>query len=264
MLEAESSRRRQLGEFLKIRREAIRPESLGLPAGRRRRTPGLRREELADLAGISAVWFARIEQGRDVSPSPHALARLAQALRLGRAERAHLFELAAKADPAARDRPAAEEPSAALRDAVEACTAPAYLLDRAFDIRAHNAPAAALFAGWFDDGDAEARPNLLRTVFLDPAARDLIVGWSERARRLAAEFRADFVPAKGSAAGALVAELAASSPDFAAMWKEQRVLGREGGERRFRHPTRGELAFRQVTLVPAEEPDFKLVMLLPA
>src|SRR5262245_50905851 len=99
MVTGSSEQRRELGEFVRAHRERLTPAAIGLPAGSRRRTPGLRREEVAQLCGLSATWYSWIEQGRDVSVSPTALARLAVALRLGRAERAYLFELAGKRDP---------------------------------------------------------------------------------------------------------------------------------------------------------------------
>lgn len=244
-----------LGAFLRARRERLTPDP---GAAVRRRTPGLRREEIADRAGISATWYTRLEQGRDVAASPAALARLATALRLTRAERAHLFELAGRHDPVVAPVTALVPPD--LARSVAALTAPAYLLDAAWSARAWNAAAADLFAGWL--GGAEA--NLLRYVFLDPAARRFIVDWPLRAARLQAEFRIDHarrlhVPE----VVALVDGLCRDSAEFDQGWQGQRVLGREGGHRAFDHPAHGRLDFDQVTFVPAAEPDYKLVMLLP-
>lgn len=249
----------RLGAFLRARRERLAPDEAGIAGGRRRRTPGLRREEVADLAGISATWYTRLEQGRDVAASPAALARLAAALRLTRAERAHLFELAGRHDPVVA--PIADAVSPDLVRAVAALTVPAYLLDACWSARAWNVAAADLFTGWL--GGAEA--NLLRYVFLDPAARQFIVDWPVRSARLQAEFRIDHarrlhVPG----VAALVEDLCRASPEFRDGWQGQRVLGREGGRRSFAHPTRGRLDYDQVTFVPAVDPDCKLVMLLAA
>lgn len=246
-----------LGAFLRDRRERLDPAAAGRIAAGPRRTPGLRREEVADLAGISAIWYTRLEQGRDVAASPAALARLAVALRLTRPERAHLFELAGRHDPVVV--PVTTAVPDDLVHAVAAITAPAYLLDACWSARAWNAGAADLFAGWL--GGSEA--NLLRYVFLDPGARDFIVDWPARAARLQAEFRIDHarrlhVPE----VVALVEGLTRESPEFREGWQAQRVLGREGGHRAFDHPTRGRLDFDQVTFVPAAEPDYKLVMLI--
>lgn len=245
----------RLGAFLRARRERLSPAPG--PAVRRR-TPGLRREDVADLAGISATWYTRLEQGRDVAASPAALARLAVALALTRPERAHLFELAGRHDPVVA--PVTESVPPHLVRSVAALAAPAYLLDACWSARAWNAAAADLFAGWL--GGSE--PNLLRYVFRDPAARTFIVDWPGRAARLQAEFRIDHarrlhVPD----VVALVDGLCRESPEFRQGWQGQRVLGRDGGHRAFDHPARGRLDFDQATFVPAAEPDYKLVMLLP-
>ncbi len=253
-----SEARRQLGAFIRVHRERLRPPQ----AGGRRRTPGLRREELADRAGISATWCAWIEQGREVRASPEALARLARALELTRAERAYLFELAGRRDPDAAEAATAEAAPAGLAATVAALPHPAYGLDRLWAPCCWNAAAAELFVGWLERSPPA---SLLAYVFLEPAARDLIPGWEDRARRLLAEFRADFGRQLADPqARALVAHLRAQSPLFARAWADQSVMDREGGVRRFLHPRRGPLAYDQHTYAPAERPDFKLVVLIPA
>lgn len=249
-----AERRRLLGAFVRSRREALPPPSVG-----RRRTPGLRREEVAVDCGISTAWYSWIEQGRDIALSPQALGRLAGALHLTPAERAYLFELARQRDPMPGSR-AADAVPPELDDAVRAMAVPAYLLDRLWTARAWNSAAAHLFAPWLGGGE----PCLLAFVFRNPAARDFIVDWEGRARRLIAEFRADTAPAPDDPAlAALVAGLRADSPDFARLWEDHAVATRDGGARGFRHPDDGLLAYDQVTLVPAAHPDHKIVMLLP-
>ena len=252
-----SEQRRLLGEFVRAHRERMRPEA---PAGRRR-TPGLRREELAARAGFGATWQAWIEQGREVNASPAALARLAAALELTRAERAYLFELAGRRDPEGSDpEPAAEAP-ASLRAMVAALDCPAYGLDRLWNACCWNPEAERLFAGWLGPG---RQRNLLRYVFDDPSARKLIPDWERRARRLLAEFRADFGRTLGDPrARVLVDRLRQQSPLFARAWDAQSVAGREGGLRAFLHPVAGPVAFEQHTFSPAERPDYKLVALTP-
>src|SRR5262249_29914315 len=132
--DSSQDQRRELGDFVRAQREKLQATALGLPAGTRRRTPGLRREEVAQLCGLSVTWYTWLEQGRDMSLSPMALARLAKALRLGRAERAYLFELARKRDPDVGDGESDAVPSAVL-DCVDAIAAPAYILDRAWHAR---------------------------------------------------------------------------------------------------------------------------------
>ncbi|OFA06146.1 helix-turn-helix transcriptional regulator [Duganella sp. HH101] len=252
----------KLGEFIRAHRERTLPDSVGLPGGGRRRTPGLRREELAQLCEVSPTWLTWLEQGREVQASGKMLARLAEVLRLSAAERAYLFSLADRLDPHHDDGGSAEE---ALDAIVAAVGAPAYILDRQWDAVAWNPQAARLFAGWLAPRpQSSSRPNLLRYMFLSPAARELIVDWPERARRLVAEFRADIGRHAGEQAlAALIAELSGASATFAELWTLQDVVGREGGLRRFRHPQQGELSFNQVTLHLAKRHDLKLVMLLP-
>ncbi len=257
-----SEQRRALGDFVRAQRERTAPESLGLPPGSRRRTPGLRREELAQLCGLSTTWFTWIEQGRDVSVSPSALARLASSLRLGRAERAYLFDIAGKRDP---DQ-AADDGDALIAPAVLACVetirSPAYILDRTWTARSWNAKARHLFAGWLD-APGEHRYNLLRFIFLTPSARTLICDWEARARRVAAEFRAAYsAHFNDPILHALIAELREGSREFAQFWEQHGVLGREGGERTFNHPRDGFVRYEQVTFDLASQSDVKLTLLV--
>lgn len=248
-----------LGRFVRGRREALEPTT---DAGRRRRTPGLKREELAERAGISATWVTWIEQGRAVQASAHALGRLARALALSPAERAYLFELAERRDPEAPEPTRLAQAPAALDAAVQALAYPAYGLDRLWTACCWNAAAERLFAGWLGPG---CERNQLRYLFLAPEARRLLPDWGERTRRVAAEFRADFGRSLGDAeVRALVEGLGAESPAFAAAWADTGVLAREGGRRAFDHPADGRLEFDQHTFVPAERPDHKLVLLVPA
>ncbi|MGF7162526.1 transcriptional regulator with XRE-family HTH domain [Rhodoligotrophos appendicifer] len=249
--------RRLLGQFLRSHRERMAPEALV----RRRRTPGLRREELALRAGIGVTWCAWIEQGRDVSASPEALARLAVALALTPAERAYLFELAGRRDPdSVPSKPISAAPDS-VRALVEALAPPAYGLDRLWNACCWNRAAEHLFDGWLGAGQQK---NLLRYAFTDPSARSLLPDWRDRALRLLAEFRADYGHALNDPAMmALVDDLKSASDFFADAWDRQAVLAREGGARSFLHPADGPLTFAQHTFSPAERPDYKLVVLLP-
>jgi transcriptional regulator with XRE-family HTH domain len=252
-------RRWQLGEFLRSQREKLKPETLGLPTGGRRRTPGLRREEAAQLCGLSVTWYTWLEQGRDVSVSPSALARLASALRLGRAERSYLFELADRRDPDEHDKDDDTVPPTVLA-CLETIGSPAYVLDRTWNARGWNAHAERLFVGWLDRPDAR---NLLRFIFLEPAARALIHDYEDRARRVVAEFRANVsTHLEDAPVRALTEELRTCSPRFARLWGEHDVLSREGGRRTFNHPRHGFLHFEQVTFNLASRPDLKLTILL--
>ncbi|MBX9458897.1 MAG: helix-turn-helix transcriptional regulator [Rhizobium sp.] len=251
----DDEQRQLLGAFLRARREAMEPAG-----GGRRRTPGLRREELAQRAGISATWCAWLEQGREVQASPHALSRLAHALDLTRAERVYLFELAGRHDPEA-PAPTAPVPPA-LSAAVAAMSCPVYGLDRFWNACCWNAAAETLFSNWLAQGP---RPNLLRYIFIDPSARAFIPDWDARALRILAEFRSDYSRGRHDPEmTGLVAELTAGSAVFARGWQRQSVLAREGGLRTFRGPDGNVRPYQQHTLVPPEQPDYKLVILVPA
>lgn len=253
------SRRNELAEFVRACREKLSPAAAGLPAGPRRRTPGLRREEVAQLSGVSTTWYTWIEQGREVSASPAALARLATVLRLARAERAYLFELAGKRDP--EPAPAGNDPLPGVLPAcLAAITAPAYVLDRTWTARSWNPAARRLFVGWLD---RPGERNLLRFIFLSPAARTLIADWDLRARRVVAEFRAGTSAYRDDPAlRDLITALQRESADFAQLWQQHDVVEREGGVRTFNHPTDGPLTYQQVTFDLAAQPDLKLTMLV--
>ena len=258
------SRRQELGEFFEAYRARHAPETFGFPAGRRR-AAGLRREEVAQLAGISPTWYTWIEQGRAASVSADALGRLAEALRLTRSERAYIFELAGRRDPlaAATEDDAA---SALLTGIVADIRIPAYILGRTWDMLAWNRPAAELFTGWLDKPAKEREPakNLLRFVFLRRETRKFLADWETRARRIAAEFRADCrARLEEPALLQLVDELRRGSPEFARFWKEHGVLERQGGRRDFDHPKRGPVSYQQLTLKPVDQDPLKLVLLKP-
>ena len=250
-----------LGAFIRTHRERLSPAELGLAPGLRRRAPGLRREELAALCGISPTWLTWIEQGRARSLSPSTLAALAGALRLTPAERDYLFDLAALRDPQAAGSPDDPAMQDTLAKAVSQLRSPAYVLDRDWVAIAWNRMAAALFTDWL--GKQSRNRHLLHYMFLDPSARSLVCDWAVRARRLVAEYRADRSAAlQEPACREQVAALRARSPEFDSFWCQQDVQEREGGERTFMHPSQGRIVYRQLTLRVAHAPDVKLVMLV--
>ncbi|MDQ0468140.1 helix-turn-helix transcriptional regulator [Labrys wisconsinensis] len=259
--DTDQARRLELGEFLRAQRARLTPAMLGFDGGGRRRTPGLRREEVAQLCGLSTTWYTWLEQGRDISLSAHALGRLAVVLRLSAAERTFLFDLAGKRDPKAPGEAAPSAPSSLIA-VLPRIDCPAYVLDHLWNAEGWNEAAARLFVGWLDAGRTER--NLLRFIFLDPAARSLIDDWETRARRVLAEFRADYIRhIEDPAMQRLVADLVGGSELFARAWDAHAVVGREGGARGFRHPEDGLVRYRQLTFNPAGRPDLKLVMLTP-
>jgi len=246
-----------LGLFIRKQRERLSPAALGLRSVGRRRTPGLRREELALLCGVSPTWITWLEQGRPVRASEATLLRLAEVLRLSEAERHYLFSLAGRLAP---DGVAAENGAEAVLRSVAQISCAAYVLDRLWNVLASNEAARLLLGDWL----AQPAPNLLHYTFLDPAALRLIDDWPGRARRLVAEFRADCGRHLDEATvQSQVRSLAAQSPAFARYWQDQEVLPREGGERCF-HGPHGRIVLQQTTFQAALRPDLKLVLLMPA
>jgi len=271
MIDRSPRQQRVLGEFLRTHRARLSPAGVGLPAGQRRRTPGLRREEVAQRCGLSVTWYTWLEQGRSVAASPQALAAVAEALQLTPAERAYLFRIAGRVDPASvpTDGMAADVPPS-LAEALATISGPAYVLDRLWNARACNVAARRLFVGWLDrksDDDVVVggggESNLLRYVFLNPVARRVIPDWRERARRVLAEFRAESSRhLDDPALVALVDDLRARSDFFARCWDEHEVVVPAGGERSFEHPRQGRLSYEQIAFTLASRVDFKLVMLV--
>lgn len=252
----------KLGSFIRTHREHIKPQDIGLHVTGSRRTPGLRREELAQLCGVSPTWLTWLEQGRPVSASVKVLDKLADVMRLTPAERAYLFRLADRLDPR---EPAAQRATIDADAIVGAIDVPAYMLDRQWDVVAWNKSAATLFTGWLDKRTKQVpQPNLLQFTFLSPAARTLITNWPERAQRLVAEFRADCGKATDEEPlVGMIEQLRQGSEEFDRLWNSQQVVGRDGGLRQFMHPKKGELRYEQVTFNVASSRGHKLVMLLP-
>jgi transcriptional regulator with XRE-family HTH domain len=263
------SKRKELGEFLTAMRQRGTPEEYGFPSGARRRTQGLRREEVAQLAGISATWYTWIEQGREVNVSAEALERLATALKLSKSERSYLFDMTDRRDPQAHMLEADTAPET-LINMLNNIQIPAYIMGRTWDLLAWNTAASQLFTGWLDSAEpSDMRPNLLRFVFLNNNAKQFnakkfVVEWEMRARRLVAEFRADCRSRlEEPELKRLVNELSQASGDFERFWKQHDVLERQGGQRQFNHPTEGLISYSQVTLRPVEQEQLKLVLLQP-
>ncbi|MFE2046402.1 helix-turn-helix domain-containing protein [Streptomyces sp. NPDC059477] len=242
-----------LGEFLSTRRAQMKPADVGLPDyGDRRRVPGLRREELAQLAGVSVAYYIRLEQGLSLNASPQVLDALATALRLDDAERLHLRTLTGDARQSRRRLPA-ERVTAAVRQLVDAFgDSPVVVLGRRSDILLWNRAGHALFAGHLapDSPDHTAtRPNTARLVFLDAHTRDLYVDWPRKARDVVGKLRqAVGEYPNDTQLATLIGELTMRSPRFAALWAEHRVRGWDMAEYRMRHPMVGELDVVQHSL----------------
>ena len=249
-----------LGGFLRARRGGLRPEDVGLPRYTdRRRVAGLRREELAQLAGVSVSYYTPLEQGQSVNASDAVLDALAGALRLDDAERGHLRELATQR-PRPLRRPPSERIDHMTLDLLRALgDAPAMVLGRRTDVLAWNAPGHALLAGHIDRTAPERpadRPNLARMLFLDPHCRELYVDWNRKARAVVGNLRlvAGRHPDDALLAG-LVGELSMKSQEFVALWRDHRVKPCEADEHELRHPVVGALTVTQQILQLARTPE---------
>jgi transcriptional regulator with XRE-family HTH domain len=233
-------RRRELGAFLRSRRERVRPEQVGLPPMRRRRTPGLRREEVAQLAGVGVTWYTWLEQGRDINPSAQVLDAIARTLQFDAHEHSHLFTLAGVAattesvEQCLHTYPTAQP----LLDQLEPF--PAMVVNARLDLLAYN----RVYASFFADLDAiptEDR-NILWLVFTHPGWRDTIVDWDEITGRMVAEYRSMMAEHLDDPAWkTLLARLHGASPEFTAVWERHDVHGIESRTKRAMHPTAGLL-----------------------
>ncbi|MCU1365878.1 MAG: putative DNA-binding protein [Ilumatobacteraceae bacterium] len=256
-------RRAELGEFLRARREALRPSDVGLPAGARRRTPGLRREEIALLAGVSVTWYTWLEQGRRINASRDVLLALARALRLDDAGRDHLLALAHADGRAAEAIDAViEAPDALQRLIMSMEPAPAYVLGPRWEIVSWNAAEERLYAALRDLEPSER--NLLWVMFCEPTARRLIADWEDRARSTLAEFRAGTTMFfDDPLVIELIDRIATASTEFAEWWPQHDVAGFQTRLRRYNHPRAGSLTFEYQQMIPSEWPHLRVICQLP-
>ena len=251
------ARRREAGVFLRSRRGRLTPSEVGLPQGARRRTPGLRREEVAMLAGVGTTWYTWLEQGRGIQPSNEILSALAEVLRLDRAERRHLFSLYDR--PAPEQRPLGEEQvGEPLRHMVDGLAGhPAFVLGWRWDILTWN-NAAEVVIGPYAGLDGR-RPNVIDLLFSDPAHRRLFVDWENVARGALATFRADCAQHVGDPEfEGMIARLTRFSPEFAAWWPQHDVALRLAGIKRLDHPIVGRMYFAFSMLAVGDRPGMKL------
>ena len=256
--------RSEFGDFLRSRREKLSPKAVGLPLGRRRRTAGLRREEVAELAGIGVDWYIRLEQGRTVSPSVATIDALARALRLGKAEHAHLRALASQTLASNADRRGFTRESVpdAIRRTVENLNQPAYITGRRWDVLAWNAAAEEIFA--FSRLPEEDR-NTLICVLTNPDTRRLFgATWADEAKRIVAQFRATHDLWAGDPAFIeLLQRLRAGCPEFANWWEAHDIGSVTAGRKRLSHPKKGSLRFEYATFQANDDPALKLVIYTP-
>jgi transcriptional regulator with XRE-family HTH domain len=253
-----SPSRAGLAELLRTRRDRLTPADVGLPAGSRRRTAGLRREEVAQLAGVSATYYTFLEQGRDVRPSRQVVAALAGALRLSPAERAHLFQLAG-IPLAADDQDLVETVDSVVGTLVSRLDPfPAYVKGGRWDVLAANRAARALFTDW--SALAPGDRNKVWWMFTDPAARKVYVEWEQEASDLLGRFRAAAARRPDDPAfTTLIERLHQASPEVREWWPRYEVRPVGSGTKRLHHPALGDVAFQHTVLQVADHPEQMLV-----
>ena len=255
-------RRRELGNFVRTRRERITPKEAGVSVSGSRRTPGLRREEVAYLASVSVTWYTWLEQGRDITVSSQVLNTVARALRMNPTERAHLFMLARQ--PLVPALPPADQMPTALQRVLDSLSPnPAYLTGRRWNLLGWNAAAFEVFGGF--GLDAVHGRNLLWLCFTNPEWRRRIVDWEAHAQCILALFRLSYGLYTGdNACSQLVRDLQQTSAKFARWWSRHEVNDQPGGRKEFWHPTVGRLILEDSILkIVTDKPDLRLFLYTP-
>ncbi|MUN36870.1 helix-turn-helix transcriptional regulator [Actinomadura litoris] len=259
-LSAEARRRRrdEIREFLRSRRARLTPEDVGMAAGGGRRTAGLRREEVAVLAGVGVSWYTWLEQGREINVSAEVLESVSRVLRLDGAEREHLYLLAGLNPPKAA--PVEREVPDGLRRLIEEWSPrPAYVIDRHWNLVAVNRAAEVVFG--YGAGDH----NCLVSFFTNARLRSTVRHWRDAARAIVGQFRADAARYPDDPEfERLAADMRAASPAFAELWAEHHVGSAAQGVKAVLHPSAGELLFEYTTLPLTDLPGHRLMLHTPA
>jgi transcriptional regulator with XRE-family HTH domain len=258
---ARNTRRAELGNFLKARRARVRPEDVGLPPGPRRRTPGLRREEVALLAGVGVTWYTWLEQGRPINASAQVLDAVSRTLQLGPAERWHLYRLA-EATPLRSGASAAVAPEA-VRDVIRSLDPlPATLVNGRYDIIQTNDAHEEMFWDWHTLPCVHK--NVLWCCVTEPRARDWFVNYDEEVQHLVARLRSAYGQHVGDPDWEEdLRRLADLSPEFAKLWERQEVAGPQVRTRLFNHPRAGLLTFAATEFEVSAVPGLRVLVNTP-
>lgn len=258
---SDASRRAALSQFLKDRRARIAPADAGLPERERRRTPGLRREDVAALSGVSLTWYTALEQGRDMRVSSEVLERVAVTLRLTPLEREYLFELA-QDRPAPLQRGGVEEPTPAMRRMLNALNVPAYMITMRWDVVAWNTMCARVLR---DYAAMPARDrNLIRILFADAQYPGGPEEHEAMARRLVGKLRLDYGQFPGDPGlDALVADMNERSPLFRELWRSPDLQARSEGVSVLRHEKYGSIRLEHSSYMPEGAPTLRVVVFAP-
>jgi transcriptional regulator with XRE-family HTH domain len=252
-------RRQELAQFLRTRREQISPEVVGLPAGSRRRTPGLRREELSLLAGMSVTWYTRLEQGQDIIVSPQVLEGLARVFDLNAAERKHLFILAREQVPA-DSYPLTSMISPQLQCILDTMSYyPAYVTNPRWDVVGWNSAMCRVFPEF--DPLSMYEHNILRSLFNNPLQQTVLSDWEKEARATLALFRAStdrYV--RETWFKTLIAELQQTSPEFREWWPRHDIQSAYTGQKELNHPLVGRMVLQASTFQVVDAPDLRMII----
>jgi transcriptional regulator with XRE-family HTH domain len=258
---AAQARRAQLGLFLRARRERVTPQQVGLPPGPRRRTPGLRREEVAQLAGVGVTWYTWLEQGRPINASTHVLDAIARTLHLDRDEHDHLYRLAGVPAVRAGGGAGAVELEPEVHAILDSLPLMALVTDDRFDVLAWNKPFAAMFPDIVDDSKYR---NVLWFTFVKPGCCHQFVNRAGEMPHMAATLRAAYGRHIGEPAWErFVADLRAASPEFARHWSDHEVAGHATRDRVYFHPAVGQARFKSTSLELSSTPGARLSVLTP-
>ncbi len=257
-----NDRKQELSQYLKTRRARLLPNEVGLPNGQRRRTPGLRREEVALLAGVGITWYTWLEQGRDIQVSDEVLMSIARALRLTDAETNHLFKLAGHTSPLIQHN-GTEAMSPTLKALIDLQPyVPAIVIGRRWDILGWNNMTTAIF------GDFGVVPvsdrNKLWIMFTDTGTREIIVDWEHHAQRAMAYFRLDYGQHIGDIHfEELVQRLLNHSPEFSDWWDRHDIQARGVVHKHVRHCDLGDLFFEELALQPEPTIGQRIITFVP-
>jgi transcriptional regulator with XRE-family HTH domain len=258
---SDAQKRTELAEFLRTRRQRANTADFDIAVGRRRRTAGLRREEVAQRANVSVAWYTFLEQGRPVRASAEVLDSLSSALHLDRAEREHLYLIARGHPPAdAETMRFAVDPY--LQQVLDAMAYPAYAALSDWTIAASNAAARVAFLDCTSNPGGEL--NILKMVFCDPVHRRLLVNWEQQAQDTLALFRASTAHSAGENwHKQLVRELSEASREFRMWWPNHDVRVAHGGPKEFNHPVAGRMVFQPLTMRYEGEAPLRLIVKVP-
>ncbi len=255
----EQLRLQELADFLRTRRARLTPEYVGLPRGRRRRSPGLRRAEVAQLAGVSVDWYTWLEQGRPITASVEVLESLVKALRLDPDERVHLFFLARQQPPPQHASDVMSVSLTLQHFLDQQRLSPSLVTDARWNVVAWNDAACVVF-GDFEQMTSRERNNVWR-LFAVPSYRQLFVDWEGHARRVLAQFRASSSRFLGDPQMMdLIDDLMLSSPKFRAWWPDHEVITTPEEHKALHHPSVGILLFDRLTFQVFETPDLKVTI----